>query len=156
MPRLEAETTAKGKIRTDVRLRDFSQLANAHRLAMSDASVFQAVQEGRSRIYSFKFKTRAEFESFADCYAEASLPASGSGSEDDDDDDDDSSRSGETSGSNEGDSSAAILDGESQDLMQLYYNSAAAATARAMRGLTVQPSIGEEAEDSDSDSTGEE
>ena len=171
MDRPEVKNTVNGRYKTYVRFRDYSQLVNAQRFAVDDASVFEAVEDGRSRVYSLIFRTLPELESFATLYVEASLPGSNTGEDDasssnadssssDDDDDEDShpndgeSKSEEEEGEDGDDDDAArYLDGESQDLMQLYYNSAAA--SRAMKGLNIQSSIEESGDISSSDASDE-
>ena len=93
MRRPEVKNTVNGRFKIYVRLRDFSQVVNAQRLAVDDASIFEAVEDGRSRIYSFIFKTLSEVESFASLYVAATLPESGNN------DDDNSSSSTNSSGS---------------------------------------------------------
>ena len=175
MNRPTFELTAKGRYKTALRLRDYSQVVNVERLALEDNSLFEAVENGRSRNYIFVFKTLPEFESFADQYVGASLPmetadesgaldangepglaanAADDASADANSDDDSTSDSGATSDSaaaaaaadadensttsSSDDYDALLLDGQSQDIDQLYYFSAAKAS------LDIQSSIDEE------------
>jgi len=148
MERPVSTETKNGNSRTDVKLRDYSKLVNMERLDINDDSIFEAVEDGECRVYSFIFKTRPEFESFANRYVQASIPIAHSNNGEDGSDADasgDDDGSGSTSEAEEEDSednSAAIIDGASQDLTQLYYNSAA--VTKAMKGLDIQSSIEEE------------
>ena len=154
MERPISTETKNGNSRTDVKLRDYSKLVNVERLDINDDSIFEAVEDGECRVYSFIFKTRPEFESFADRYVQASIPIAHPNNGEDGSDADtlgDDDGSGSTSEAEEEDSednSAAIIDGASQDLTQLYYNNAA--VTKAMKGLDIQSSIEEEDAESSS------
>jgi len=173
------ERTNKGRFKTVVRFRDYSQLVNAERLGLDDESIFSAVEAGRSRNYAFIFKTLSDFDLFAKYYFEASFPvmannvesaastggathggATHGGAADDGSVSDDDSSGAEADADAEAEADAeadadadanstssgeeydaALLDGQSQDIDQLYYISAAKAR------LQLQSSIEEEEDD---------
>ena len=152
MERPVVKETETGRWKTYVRLRDYALLVNAERLDINDASIFEAVEHGQSRVFAFIFRTRPEFESFANRYAEASLltinPSNGEDGSDSPDDGSDFTNGASEAEEDDGEDNSAAIDGESQDLMQLYYSSAAA--TKAMKGLAIQSSIEEEDAESSS------